>query len=155
MGSRRNQIEMTPGEVESFLAGRHVMNIATISPGGQPHLVAMWYAMIEGKPAFWTFGKSQKIMNIRRDPRITALVESGEAYSELRGVELVGTAQLVEDTDEIVRIAAIVAERYNGPAAVSEPGMEFIRKQALKRIGVVIDVEKTVSWDHTKLGGAY
>lgn len=155
MAGKRSQIEMTPEEIGAYLDEVRVMNIATISPSGHPHLVAMWYAMVDGKPAFWTFGKSQKIMNIRRDPRITALVESGEAYSELRGVELVGTARIVEDVEEIVRIGATVAERYNGPAAVSAPAMEFIRKQAQKRLGVVIDVEKTVSWDHTKLGGAY
>lgn len=155
MSSKRSQIEMTPAEVTAFLDGVHVMNIATLSPSGHPHLVAMWYAMVGGRPAFWTFGKSQKIMNIRRDPRITALVESGETYSELRGVELVGTARIIEDVEEIVDIAAKVAVRYNGPGAASPPAMEFIRKQAQKRLGVVIDVDKTVSWDHSKLGGAY
>lgn len=155
MASKRSQIEMSESEVLAYLDEVRVMNIATNSPSGHPHLVAMWYAMVDGKPAFWTFGKSQKIMNIRRDPKITALVESGESYSELRGVELVGRARVIEDVEAIVRIGAAVAERYNGPAAVSAPGMEFIRKQAGKRLGVVIDVEKIVSWDHTKLGGAY
>lgn len=155
MASKRGQIEMSESEVLAYLDEVRVMNIATNSPSGHPHLVAMWYAMVDGKPAFWTFGKSQKIMNIRRDPKITALVESGESYSELRGVELVGRARVIEDVEAIVRIGAAVAERYNGPAAVSAPGMEFIRKQAGKRLGVVIDVEKIVSWDHTKLGGAY
>lgn len=155
MASKRSQIEMSEAEVAAYLDEVRVMNIATNSPTGHPHLVAMWYAMLDGKPAFWTFGKSQKIMNIRRDPRITALVESGQQYSELRGVELVGIARIVEDVDEIVRIGATVAERYNGPVAVSEPGMQFIRKQAEKRLGVVIDVSKIVSWDHTKLGGTY
>jgi general stress protein 26 len=155
MASRREIIQMTPDEIDSYLQGRHVLNIATIGPSGHPHLVAMWYAMIDGKPAFWTFGKAQKVMNIRRDPRISALVETGEEYDELRGVEMIGTARLVEDIEGIVRIGATVAQKYNGDIAVSEPGMEFIRGQAKKRIGVVIDVEKFVSWDHTKLGGTY
>lgn len=155
MASRRDIIQMTPDEIDSYLQGRHVLNIATIGPSGHPHLVAMWYAMIDGKPSFWTFGKAQKVMNIRRDPRISALVETGEEYNELRGVEMVGTARLVEDIEGIVRIGATVAQKYNGDVAVSEPGLEFIRGQAQKRIGVVIDVEKFVSWDHTKLGGTY
>ena len=155
MASRRNQIEMTPAEVEQFLNGRYVMNIATNGPSGHPHLVAMWFSMIDGKPVFWTFGKAQKVLNIRRDARITALVETGEDYNELRGVELVGTARLVEDHADIVRIGALVAQKYNGDIAVGPEGMEFIGKQAHKRIGVVIDVEKTVTWDHTKLGGVY
>ena len=146
---------MTPTEVEQFLDGRHVMNIATNGPSGHPHLVAMWFAMIDGKPVFWTFGKAQKVLNIRRDARITALVETGEDYNELRGVELVGTARLVEDHAEIVRIGALVAQKYNGDIVVGPEGMQFISTQAHKRIGVVIDVEKTVTWDHTKLGGVY
>ena len=155
MASKRSQIEMSSEEIADFLDGRHVMNIATNGHNGYPHLVAMWYAMIGKSPAFWTFGKSQKMMNLARDPRITALVEDGEQYSELRGVEIQGKARIITDVEEIVDIAAKVAVRYNGPAAASEQGMAFIRKQAEKRVGVIIDVENIVSWDHTKLGGKY
>ena len=155
MASRRNQIEMTSSEVDEFLATGHTLNVATISPSGHPHLVAMWYAMLDGKPTFWTFGKSQKIMNVRRDPRITCLVETGTSYSELRGVEMVGTARIIDDVEQIVRIGAAVAEKHGGPAAATGPALEFIRNQAVKRLGVVVDVEKVVSWDHSKLGGGY
>lgn len=146
---------MSPEELSLYLEDGKILNVATINPSGHPHLVAMWYVMLDGKPAFWTFGKSQKVMNIRRDDKITGLIESGESYSELRGAELVGSARLVEDHDEIVRIGTAVAVKYNGPAAASGPGLDFIRKQAEKRIGIIIDVDKAVTWDHTKLGGAY
>jgi general stress protein 26 len=116
----------------------------------------MWYAVVDGHPSFWTFGKSQKIVNLRRDPRITALVESGDTYGELRGVELVGTARIVEDFDEIVAIGRAVAAKYQGPEAASSPDvLAFLEGQARKRVGVVIDVDRVVSWDHTKLGGTY
>ncbi len=144
---------MTPEEIDEFLQGRRVMNVATIGPSGHPHLVAMWYGFLDGKPAFWTFGKSQKIVNLRRDDKITALVEDGEKYSELRGVELVGTGTIVEDYDTLVALGKSVAERYTGP--VTAETLPFIEAQARKRLGVVIDVERRVSWDHTKLGGSY
>jgi PPOX class probable F420-dependent enzyme len=153
MPSRRSNITMTPEEVTAFLEEQPVLNVATIGPTGHPHLVAMWYVMLDGKPTFWTFGKSQKIINIRRDPKITALVESGDTYDQLRGVELVGTASLVEDFDAIRDIGVRVSTKYSGPP--SDAALPFIEKQAQKRIGVVIDVERVVSWDHTKLGGAY
>jgi PPOX class probable F420-dependent enzyme len=153
MPSRRDQIKMTPAEVDAFLAERHTMNVATIGPTGHPHVVAMWYGFVDGQPAFWTFGRSQKILNLRRDPKITALVEDGETYSELRGVELVGSARIVEDPVEIFAIGAAVAERYTGP--VTEASRGFIEAQATKRLGVVIDVEHSVTWDHRKLGGTY
>ena len=153
MPSRRDQIKMSDAEVEEFLAGRRTMNIATIGPTGHPHVVAMWYGFSGGKPAFWTFGRAQKVLNIRRDPKISALVEDGDTYSQLRGVELVGTARLVEDREGIIEIGLSVAERYQGTDAAT--ALPFVEAQAGKRLGVVIDVERVVSWDHTKLGGTY
>jgi general stress protein 26 len=154
--SRRQQIAMTDDEVAAFLDQQRVLNVATIGPTGHPHVVAMWYAMVDGRPSFWTFGKSQKVVNLRRDPRGTGLVESGDSYSELRGVELVGTGRIVEDFDEIVTIGRTVAAKYQGSeAAESADVLAFLEAQARKRVGVVIDVERTVSWDHTKLGGTY
>ena len=155
MPSRRSNITMTAAEIDAFLDDQRVLNVATIGVTGHPHLVAMWYAVRDGKVVFWTFAKSQKVLNIRRDPKITGLVESGDSYSELRGVELVGTARLVEDYDEILDIGLRVAAKYQGPAATSDEARPFVEAQARKRIGIVIDVERTVSWDHTKLAGVY
>ena len=67
--SRRNQITMTEAEVEAYLQGRETMNVASYNHDGTIHLVAMWYGFLDGVPAFWTYGKSQKILNLRRDPR--------------------------------------------------------------------------------------
>jgi PPOX class probable F420-dependent enzyme len=155
MAKRRDLVKMSDEEVRAFLEAQRTMNIATIGPTGQPHVVAMWYGLYEDKPAFWTFGKSQKIVNLRRDPRITALVEAGETYDTLQGVELVGTARIIEDPAVTLEIAKVVAVRYNGEEAVTGAGLEFLKAQATKRVGVLIDVERVVSWDHTKLGGTY
>jgi PPOX class probable F420-dependent enzyme len=155
MANRRAQIVMSADEVDAFLRQQRVLNIATIGPTGHPHLVAMWYGFVDGAIAFWTFAKSQKVRNLRRDDRLTALVEDGEQYGELRGVELVGRGEIVEGFDDVMRIGLSVAERYNGPAAASEAARPFLEAQALKRVGVVLHVERTASWDHTKLGGGY
>lgn len=155
MANRRSQITMTDAEVHAYLESQTILNVATIGPSGHPHLVAMWYAVMDGKIRFWTFAKSQKVMNLRRDPKMTGLIESGEAYTELRGIEIVGTGRLIERFDEILRIGTTVAARYNGPAAISEGALPFIEAQAHKRIGVEFEVERIVSWDHNKLGGNY
>jgi PPOX class probable F420-dependent enzyme len=155
MANRRAAITMTPEEVDELLAGRHVMNVATIGRDGRPHLVAMWYGFLEGKPAFWTFGKAQKVVNLRRDPRLTCLVEDGDTYDQLRGVELVATGRIVEDYDSVLEIGKSVGVRYNGEVALSEAALPFLEAQARKRVGVVLDVEQVVSWDHRKLGGGY
>ena len=146
---------MTPSELEAYLDEERILNVATIGPSGHPHLVAMWYAVRDGKIVFWTFGKSQKIVNLRRDPKMTGLVESGDSYSELRGVELVGTGRIIEDFDEILAIGKLVGVRYNGEGALSDAALPILEAQAKKRLGVVFEVERTASWDHRKLGGAY
>jgi PPOX class probable F420-dependent enzyme len=153
MPSRRDLIRMTDEEVEQFLDGRHTMNVATIGPDGRIHLVAMWYGFLEGAPAFWTYGKSQKILNLRRDPRITALVEDGEQYDELRGVELVGTGTVVEDRERIMALGRSVFERYTGP--YSEEMEPVLEATGAKRLVVKVEVESVVSWDHRTLGGRY
>ena len=151
--SRRDQIRMTDDEVATFLDGRHTMNIATLNHDGSIHLVAMWYAMDGTDPVFWTYRKAQKIKNIERDPRITCLVETGDTYEMLKGVELVGRAELVTERDEVMALGELVAARYTGP--VTDESRPFIHAVGEKRYAVRVRVERTVSWDHTKLGGTY
>lgn len=129
------------------------MNVASFNHDGTIHLVAMWYAVLDGAPVFWTYGRSQKIKNLQRDPRITLLVESGDEYAELRGVELVGQAEVIEDRGQIMAIGEAVFERYFGP--VTDETRPFVELTGAKRLGVRISVERTVSWDHRKLDGAY
>ncbi len=129
------------------------MNVATLGADGQPHLVAMWYGFLHSKPAFWTYARSQKVLNLRRDPRITCLVEEGDRYEELQGVELVGRALIVEDRAEVSRLGENIYGRYFGP--VDENSAPIVEQMGAKRVGVVIDVHRVVSWDHRKLGGVY
>jgi PPOX class probable F420-dependent enzyme len=152
--SRRDQIKMTDDERDEFLRSQKIMNIATIGADGRPHLVAMWYGFVDGAVGFWTYGKSQKIVNLRRDPRITALVESGAGvYAELKGVEIVGTARVVEDRSVVDAIGESVWERYTGP--VDDAARQALAVVGAKRVAVMIDVDKYVTWDHSKLGGSY
>lgn len=151
MASRRDVVAMTDEEVEAYLDQQRTLNVAMLGPSGHPHLVATWYVMSAGRPVFWTFERSQRVVNIRRDARVSALVQSGGVYSELRGVEMRGTARLIEDRDEVLEIGKAVALKYTGPAGAG--ALAFLEKQAEQRIGVRIDVDQVVSWDHTKLDG--
>jgi PPOX class probable F420-dependent enzyme len=150
---RRDLIRMSDDEVAEFLAGRHTMNVATLNHDGTIHVVAMWYGFVDGTPAFWTFGKSQKLRNLERNPQITCLVEAGEVYEELQGVELVGRAQLVPDHDGRMAIGRSVFERYVGEW--SDEMQPYLDQTGAKRVGVIIHPERVVSWDHRKLGGTY
>jgi PPOX class probable F420-dependent enzyme len=149
--SRRDQIKMTESEVEAFLEEQRTMSIATIGRDGRPHVVAMWFAFLDGVPSFWTFAKSQKVLNLRRDARITCMVEAGDTYDQLRGVELVARAEIIEDIEEVQRFGIAEFERYQ----VTEALMPQVRLMANKRVVVKIHTERVVSWDHRKLGGGY
>ena len=113
----------------------------------------MWYAMHDGDIAFWTYGKSQKIVNLRRDPRLTVLVATGEVYEQLKGVSIQGQAELIEDPAEVLRYGEAVYVRYWGP--LNDTVREGVQAMGAKRVVVVVKPEKVLSWDHSKLGGAY
>lgn len=154
MSKRRDLIRMTDDEVDAFLHGRHTMNIATHGPDGRIHLVAMWYGFVDGKPAFETYTKSQKVLNLRRNPQITALIETGETYDELRGLELVGEATISEDREVVMECARSVVDRYFGVERAED--LESVAEGlANKRVAVILEVDRIVSWDHNKLQGGY
>src|SRR5438477_9978488 len=111
MANVRDRIKMSAEEVDAFLHERHTMSVATIGPDGQPHVVAMRYGFLDGKPAFETYRKSQKVKNLERNPRMTCLIEDGDRYDQLRGGELVGTGTVVDDKDALRTIARSRLER--------------------------------------------
>jgi PPOX class probable F420-dependent enzyme len=152
--SRRDQIQMTDDEIRTFLEDGRDLQVASINADGTPHLVTMWYAVSDGRLAFWTYAKSQKIVNLRRDPRITVLVATGDRYEELRGVSISGPAELVEERDDVISYGEAIYERYWGPID-NDMVREGVRTMGAKRVVVVVKPEKVVSWDHSKLGGAY
>ena len=152
--SRRDQITMSTEEVEKFLGEQQTVIVASLGAAGHPHLVPMWFALWDGQIAFWTYRGSQKVVNLRRDPRMSCLVEAGDTYPELRGVSIEGTARLVEDPDEILDIGAAVTERFAG--ALGGADRNGLRVIGAKRVGVVLEPTRTLSWDHRKLpAGVY
>ena len=104
-----------------------------------------------GCPALETKAKSQKVKNLRRNPQITCLIEDGDKYEELRGVEMVGHAEIVEEPDRIFELGISVFERNSGQTYTPEM-KPFVDAMLNKRVVVKINVDKYVSWDHRKLG---
>jgi PPOX class probable F420-dependent enzyme len=159
MASGRDAVRLTDEELAKFLATNMKVQVATNGPDGQPHLATLFYVMVDGQLFFWTYGKSQKIQNLRRDPRITCLVEDGEDYFELRGATINGSARLVEDYDQLLDLGGQVARRMAGTAAepladLGELGDQIVAQQARKRVGVIVEPKKIASWDHRKMTAA-
>ena len=140
---------MTPDGVAAMLAACRKVLIATINRDGTPHLVAMYYGLVDGQIAFWTYRTSQKALNLSRDPRLTCLVEDGEEYFDLRGVQVNGVARTVTEPDELKTIGGLVAARMPGipPDALDA----YVEHGARKRWAYVVEPRLVVSWDHGKL----
>ena len=151
--NRRNQIRMNDEEIRAFLEEQRKLQVATIDHDGWPHLVAMWYVLINDEVVFWTYARSQKAINLRRDPRLTCLVEAGERYEELRGVQIKGQAAINDERATVQRIGEAIWERYTGP--LNENTRQMVTVQAAKRVVIFVKPVEVVSWDHRKLGGGY
>jgi len=151
MPSGRDSVRLTDEELEDFLGSNIKVQVATNGPDGHPHLATLFYVMVDGQLFFWTYGKSQKIQNLRRDPRITCLVEDGEDYFELRGATVFGKARLIEDYDQLVDLGGRVARAMAKGQDLGDLGDQIVAQQARKRVGVIVEPEKIASWDHRKM----
>jgi len=158
--SRRDQIVMTKAEVDTYLQNKLTVVINSIARDGVPHPAPMWFAIEDdGAIVMTTFTKSQKIQNLKRDPRVSLLCEDGTVYAELRGVIMYGDVELEEDVDAVVAILAAIGRRSASgvvsASALSETEQAGVRAQAKKRTLIRVRPTKIVSWDHRKLGGVY
>lgn len=176
--SRREQIKMSPVEVQRFLAEQRTLTCATHGPHGWPHLMPLWYVVRkaeDGGPQMWswTYAASQKVRNLERDPRASVQVEAGGTYDQLRGVMLECDVILHRDFDTVHALGSEIFARYAGPprtpsASEPDPAVDpaglptldpqvaaMVRDQAAKRVALQFVQRRCASWDHRKLRGIY
>lgn len=149
MPKMRAKISMSDQEVAEFLRQRHTATVCSVNHDGTIHAVAMWYGFVGDRIAFHTKAKSQKALNLARNPQMTFLVEDGYGYDELRGVELVGQAAVVDDPGQRRELAISVLQRYFEPGPQLTDAM--IEGSLYNRVVLALDVKRVVSWDHRKL----
>ena len=147
--NQRERVAMTAEQVAAMLAGSSKLQLATINRDGTVHLVTMYYVLLDGQIAFWTYRSSQKARNIARDPRVTCLVEAGDEYFDLRGVQVAGTARCVADPAGVLDIGRRIAARMGG--VPTEALEDYVTHAARKRLGYVVEPARVISWDHRKL----
>jgi nitroimidazol reductase NimA-like FMN-containing flavoprotein (pyridoxamine 5'-phosphate oxidase superfamily) len=150
---QRDQVAMSAEETAAFLLGGRKVQLATNGQDGFPHLVTMYYAMSGGRITFWTYRKSQKALNLERDPRISCLVEDGDEYFDLRGVLVQGTARRIDDPEKVAAIGRLITAVIGGAMAGAGAGAltQYVEHAARKRYGYIVQPSKIISWDHTKL----
>jgi PPOX class probable F420-dependent enzyme len=149
--SSRELLRMSSDEVAAFLDANHRAHVGTINPDGTPHVVPLSYVILDGQLTFWTDPRSRKVANIRRDPRVTCLVEDGGHFAEFRAVQVGGHAELGADHDTSVRVGLALFQRAAG--LVDEEVRATVASLAAERVAVIVHPERIVSWDHRKLPG--
>jgi len=148
--NRRRQIQLTADEQDAFLREHHKAAFATVDKDGFPHVVGMNYFLKDGAFYMTSYGKAQKVVNVRRNPRVAVMVEAGDSYAELQGVMIRGRCEIIEDAEAVREaFATRTEERTNRPPSAGAVA------SAPKRVVLKIVPQRTVSWDHRKLGGAY
>lgn len=148
--NERAKIVMADDEITEFIEHSRTATMATLQADGRPHLVAMWYAVLDGEIWFETKAKSQKAVNLRRDPTITVMIEDGQTYDTLRGVSIDGRVEIVDDPKTLLRVGISVWERYTGP--YTEELRPLVDQMMNNRIAVRVVPVRLRSWDHRKLG---
>lgn len=154
MAGRRAEIALTEDEQRQFLEDGWTLQVASVGPKGFPHLVAMWYVIVDGDIHFTTFRKSQKIVNLKRDPKMTVMLESGKKYNELKGLVIEGEGEIIDDLETTARIMSLVGAKYQGMPIPTET-LQAVSPMASKRVTVRLRPTDVYSWDHVKLGGRY
>jgi PPOX class probable F420-dependent enzyme len=145
----RPDIRLTPDEQAAFLRDHRKAALATLDQHGFPHVVAMNFIVRDGVYYMTSYGKAQKVMNIRRNPKVGVMVETGGAYAELKGVMVRGDCELIEEPDAVAEVLSWLGE---GRSTARPAGAT---RSAPKRVVLKITPRKTTSWDHSKLGGRY
>ena len=146
---RRRQIALTEEEQAAFLRANRKAALATLDRDGFPHLVAMTFGVRDGVYYMTSYAKAQKVLNIRRDPKVGLMVEAGGSYAELKGVMVRGTCEIIEGEDAVRDAWAVIS----GVSAT--PRRRETNDSAAKRVVLKVTPHKTVTWDHAKLGGRY
>ncbi len=152
--SRRDQIKLTEAEQAAFLDQQRVVVCATNGTRGWPHLMPLWYVVRDGEVWAWTYAKSQKVLNLERDPRATIQIEDGDTYDQLRGVMIECEVRLHREHEVVAKLGAELLARYGGGAVTPEIEAA-VAAQAAKRVALEFVAQRTASWDHRKLAGLY
>jgi PPOX class probable F420-dependent enzyme len=155
MSSRRDEIKLSPGEQRELLEHERIVIVSSFGPRGWPHSMPLWYVVRDGEIWIYTYAKSQKTRNLERDPRATLLLETGHAYSELRGMEIEAEAEIHRDLEDVYEVGRELTLRYGDGAQIGADAAEALRAQARKRVAIQFVAKRVATWDHRKLGGAY
>jgi PPOX class probable F420-dependent enzyme len=145
-------IRLTPDEAWEVLAGSHTGILTTLKADGTPVSLPIWFVALDRTICFSTPSRTKKVARIRRDPRASFLVESGQQWADLRAVHLTGRVGEVQDERMLARIGAAMDEKYSSfrtPAAdMPEATREHYAGRTFFRL---VPDDRVLTWDNSRI----
>ena len=139
---------MSTEECNEFLGAERTCRVATVSGDGAPHVAPLWFAWDGGALWLYSIVKSQRWVDLQRDPRVSVVVDAGEQFHELRGVEITGTVEVVgevprgsDPNETLADPERMFARKYMGGETFYPDG---------RHAWVRVVPNKIVSWDFRK-----
>ena len=152
------ELALDPEQVEEMMTTQWNLRIATHGPGHRINLTPMWFGWAGGR--IYIYGRGQKIANLRREPECTLIVDRNEKFPELEAIMFQGRATVLEDAaaeaadPHLAEARVQMGRKYNGghgrPPA-DDPAPNDASAGGRSRRWIVIEPERTVSWDNHKL----
>ena len=153
MASQRPSVRLNTDELWEFVTAAHTGILITLRRDGVPIATPMWFAVVDRQLYVQTPARSKKVARVRRDPRVSFLVEDGERWAELRAVHLTGRAELVDNADILQRVTEEMTRKYarfrTARAAMPQATRQHYAT-AFTLIRIVPDAH-VISWDNRKL----
>jgi PPOX class probable F420-dependent enzyme len=145
-------VRLSEAETTEFLEASHTGILSTLRADGSPASVPLWFVVLDGSVYFRTLAESAKAKHLRKDPRVAFLVESGEAWKDLKAVVLSGTGEIQEDAAVKERVEAAINAKYADhlmPESVPDATQEHYAVEPV--IVKIVPERRTLTWDNSKL----
>ncbi|MFC1419449.1 pyridoxamine 5'-phosphate oxidase family protein [Streptacidiphilus cavernicola] len=150
------RVMMDRQQRDAFLREQRTCRVATVSADGRPHVTPLWFAWDDSALWLYSITRSRRWAELLADPRVAVVVDDGEEYGELRGVELTGSVVPVAEAprtglpyqgpEGLDAAEKLFAEKYGFGAAMFHDG----RHAWLRLLP-----DTLTSWDFARLGGDF
>ena len=110
------------------------VRIATTDAAGNINLTPMWFGWVGGR--IYIYGRGQKVVNLRRNPKCTLLVDRNEKFPELQAIMMRGTARVLETAEE--EAAAYIKQHVSKPVVSYIAGVTAPAGKRMGHAGAII-----------------
>lgn len=145
-------VRMSDEEIWDFVRRSHTGILTTLRRDGVPIALPVWFVCLDR--VVYSRTRGRKLARIRRDPRASFLVETGERWAELKAVCFTGRADVPELTPEQLAGLEEQLDRKYAPFVTARHAMPEATR-AVYRSGFAwvrfMPDERVLNWDNARL----